>query len=712
MTHYPFTPERALEYIASASAPVSKADLQAFFKPSKQLNDQIEETLQELSDQGLISQEKGGKRYSAKAPYADVVYATLTDRKKGRKRYVEIWGRPEGSDYQATLSDKQIRQNKLETGDTVVINITTGKGLERSANFIKRCEGGEPAHIQGYFNEKSSGKPAFEAANRNIKTQFKLQNEMPDFETEHRGLYDALLPLDMRIDDPQIALIEDTGIDLDTGADINTILLKKHGVPHQFSNTALVEATALQKRSFSKTNRKVMTDRDFITVDPEGAKDLDDAACVEKIDGGWRLTVAIADIDEFVTEGSTLDKESYIKGTTFYLPERNYPLYPHELTMRCSLLQGQERPVGIYEAYFDDNMTLQSESTSLGIIRTRAQLTYSQYAELLDQGDKRVRLFDEFHQRLREKFWEAQTGRNLVNQVLRNQESGYISHGFVETAMVMANQGIARELHKAQLAVPFRNHGPMVQPEAYKKMAQELNYLGFEISDNPYNCDWAKLDNILKQADQRGIKSRVEEVLSNDFFDRSYYEPFSNGHFALGLKHYCHATSPLRRKPDSYVWRGIRRLHGIKKGALSDAEIERMPEICEHLQTANRIAKDIESDRNKWRLIKTLRGGDERRATILHVNKNSIEIMLGNGLRNRLSNEMLKAGGWDIDSENRQIVRTSNGEEERLGRDQNLRGTIEDVKPLQALWNFVPTQTPDDHTSEKTHSAQTPDISP
>lgn len=569
------------------------------------------------------------------------------------------------------------------------------KGLERAANFLKKCDGNKPVHIQGYFNEHSNGKPAFEAANRNIKTQFKLQNAAPNFETEHRGVYDAILPLDMRIDDPQVALIEDNGIDIETGADINTILLKKHGVPHQFSATALTEASTLEKRIFSKTNRTDMTDRDFITIDPPGAQDLDDAVCIEKLDGGWRLTVAIADIDEFVTEGSALDKESYVKGNTFYLPERNYPLYPHELTLRCSLLYNQERPAGIYEAYFDDNMTLQSESSGLGVIRTRAQLTYDQYGELLDQGDKRMRVFDEFHQRLRKKFWEAQAGRQMANQVLRNQDSDYISHGFVETAMVMANQGIARELHTAGLAVPFRNHGPMVHPEAYKKMAQELNYLGFEISDNPYDCDWATLDDILKQAEKRGIKTRVEEVLSNDFFDRSYYEPTSRGHFALGIKHYCHATSPLRRKPDSYIWRGIRRLNGIKKGALTDAEIERMPDICEHLQTANRLAKDVESDRNKWRLIKTLRSGDERRATILHVNTKSVEIMLGNGLRNRLSDEMLKASGWDIDPETRQIVRIDGGEEKRLGRDQFLRGKIERVKPLQALWDFVPSTTPD-----------------
>lgn len=707
MTHYPFTAQRALDFIASASTPVSKTDMLAFFKPDDKLETRIDKVLKKLCDQGLITQESGRKKYSAKSPYADIAYATLTDRTKGKKRYVEIWGRPKGSEYRATLSEKQIHQNKLEAGDTIVINITTGKGLERSANFLKKCEEGYPAHIQGYFNAHSNDKPTFEAANRNIKTQFRLQNSAPDFETEHRGLYDALLPLDMRIDDPQIFLIEDNGIDLDTGADINTVLLKKHGVPHQFSNTAVVEAGTLEKRGFTKTNRSDKTDRDFITVDPDGAEDLDDAACVEKLDGGWRLTVAIADIDEFVSEGSTLDKESYEKGTTFYLPERNYPLYPHDLTMRCSLLQNQERPAGIYEAYFDEDMTLQSESTGLGIIRTRAQLTYDQYQELLDQGDKRIRLFDEFHQRLREKFWEAQSGRNLANQVLRNQDSGYISHGFVETAMVIANEGIARELHEAGLAVPFRNHGPMVQPEAYKKMAQELNYLGFEISDSPYDCDWATLDNILQQAEQRGIKSRVEEVLSSDFFDRSYYEPSSRGHFALGIQHYCHATSPLRRKPDSYIWRGIRRLHGIKKGALSDAEIERMPEICDHLQTANRIAKDIESDRNKWRLIKTLKGGDERRATILHVNKDSVEIMLSNGLRNRLSDEMLKAGGWDIDADNRQIVRISNGEEERLGRDQHLRGKIESVKPLQALWKFVPCQTPD-----HTYDADGPDISP
>ncbi len=681
-----FSRTTILEYIATATNPVSKSDIMGLFKQGGRLEYRVDTALQDLSDQGRV-RKNADRSYSASAPYADTVYATLTDRKKADKHYLDIWGTPENSNFKATLSTKQIASHKLKTGDTLVVNITEGKGLERVANFLNKCSG-KPVQLKGRFNERSNGEAVFTAENRNIRTQFKLRsNNTEDLPCADNSVYEALLPLDMRIDDPEVIISPDES---SNGENINTILLEKHGVPHQFSETALIEASALEKRVFSKTKRTDLTDRNFITIDPAGAKDLDDAACVEKLDGGWRLTIAIADIDAFVTEGSALDKESYRRGTTLYMPERNYPLYPHELTMRCSLLYNQVRPAGIYEAYFDDNMTLQSESTGLGIIRTRAQLSYNQYTELLGKGDKSVRSFDEFHQRLREKFWEAQTGRRMANQ-----DSEYISHGFVETAMVMANQGIARELHEAGIAVPFRNHSPVVHPEAYEKMVKELTYLGFEISENPNNCDWAMLDDILKLAAKRGIKSRVEEVLHNDLIDRSYYEPTSRGHFALGIKHYCHATSPLRRKPDSYIWRGVRRLHGIEEGALSDAEIERMPEICEHLQNTNRLAKDIESDKNKLYLIKTLKSGEEQSATILHVNTKSVEIRLGNGLRNRLSDEMLKAGGWDIDSENRQIVRTSNGEEERLGRDQHLRGKIESVKPLQALWGFTPSSTPD-----------------
>lgn len=691
---YKFSRKRVLEYVASASNGVSRNDVMNAFTDTSELADQVDRALKALSKSGALKQSPDRKKYTAKHPYADTVYATVQRMRDGdKKRRVKLWGRPKGSIYGASITEKDIRKHDLQLGDTVVVRLATGKGLQRGAKVLKKCDGVTPVHIQGFFNSGGIGLAPFEAADRNIKTAFNIRSK-PNADFVHRGVYDALLPLDMKIDAPEVVLLEDNGIDRESGADINRILLRKYGVPYRFSAPALMEASSLEHRPFLKSHREDLTQRNFVTIDPPGAKDLDDAVDVLRVENGWRMTIAIADLCDHITYGMSLDEEAHRRGNTFYLPEKNYQLYPDFIVEKFSLLYDRERPSTIYEAYFDDSFNLLHGRTGFAFIRTKEQMTYDQFYERLHAGDPSLQDVHEFHQGLQEKFWHAQHGRALAQRVFSNAETGYVSHGFIETAMVMANQGVAKQLHEAGISVPFRNHGPMVHPEAYAEMARELAYLGFDISENPYDCDWNTLDAIWDQAKVRGIQSRVEEVLRTDFFDRAFYEAESRGHFALGIPHYTHFTSPIRRDSDKIVARGLRRLHGVKKGALSDKEIAKMPDLCEHYSRMNRLDKDIQSDRSKYRLINILQTGEERRATVLHVGKSDVEIMLSNGLRNRLNATALAVGGWEIDSDNREIVRIAHGEEERVGRDQPLRGKIGAVHSKQALWEFLPMEAP------------------
>ena len=404
MTGYKFSRKRLYEYIASASTPVSKKELLRFFRPGDKLAEQVNRGLEFLQSRGRIARDSGQKKFYATQPYADIMYATVTRNKADNSHGLNIWGKPKNSTFRASLSSRQVQKNKLRTGDVVLVKIINGKGLNRNAKVLKKCAADKPAHLQGYFNKNADGSARFQAADNSIKTQFRLQNPDPGFELEHRGVYEAAIPMDMRIDAPEVIIKKDNGIDLSSGADINRVLLRKHGVPYRYSAAATVESATLTKRPFSKARRNDESKRGFVTIDPEGAEDLDDACAVEKLAGGWRLSVAVADIDEFVTAGTALDHESYLRGNTIYLPEGNFGLYPHELTMRCSLLHNQERPVGIYEAFFDHKGNLLSESTGFAYIRTKAQLTYDDYQDRINQNDPDIRIMNEFHQVLKEKF--------------------------------------------------------------------------------------------------------------------------------------------------------------------------------------------------------------------------------------------------------------------------------------------------------------------
>lgn len=136
---------------------------------------------------------------------------------------------------------------------------------------------------------------------------------------------------------------------------------------------------AEERTPVATATRADRTDVPFVTIDPPGSRDLDQAVHAERAGDGYRLRYAIADVGFWVDRGSAVEREAWRRGVTFYAPDQREPLYPPILSQGvASLLAGQARPAVLFDFVLDARAELQSWSVARALVRSRAQLTYTQ----------------------------------------------------------------------------------------------------------------------------------------------------------------------------------------------------------------------------------------------------------------------------------------------------------------------------------------------
>jgi ribonuclease R len=343
------------------------------------------------------------------------------------------------------------------------------------------------------------------------------------------------------------------------------------------------------------------------TIDPETAKDFDDAISVEE-DGGLRAWVHIADVSAFVPAASPLDRGAAGRAFTTYVPGRAAPMLPPELADdRCSL-----RP-------YEDRLTVTVEFPPSGepriyrsVIRSDARLTYGQaerrqadpaVAAALDRTD---RLTAELRDRrlargaLRIESPEISfefDGRGVVARAWKESEP--TAHRLVEELMIRANEAVAELLSSRRREALYRVH-ERPDPQAVALLIRKLADLGVPTPPSP------DLDELGPAAAARVAAQAAERVM--DYAARSgrgreafpalvlrslkqaRYDPANLGHSGLASTAYCHFTSPIRRYPDLVVHRALLRELGVSDEPVP-AELK---ELAEHTSSREREAAQVE----------------------------------------------------------------------------------------------------------------------
>lgn len=336
--------------------------------------------------------------------------------------------------------------------------------------------------------------------------------------------------------------------------------------------------------------RRDVRGRFALTIDPVDARDFDDAICVAKTaDGGFTLSVHIADVSHYVMWDDPIDLEARRRATSVYLADRVLPMLPERLSNDlCSLRPGEDRLAMTVDMVLDANGALKEASIYPSVMRSRVRLSYDEAQALLDgvsgsaaewvaraaeEGVDLVKLLhcaDELARlraRVRERRGAVDFDTVEVHALL--DEDGEPSAltvrkrtaatGLVEEAMLLANECVAAWLARRDLVAAYRVH-EQPSPDHLHAAATILVELG--IIDRVQALAIAAGEQAAMRAalaDAEGTPaSELVNALLLRAMQRAVYRSQNMGHYALGAQAYCHFTSPIRRYPDLMVHRVLK----------------------------------------------------------------------------------------------------------------------------------------------------------
>ena len=362
--------------------------------------------------------------------------------------------------------------------------------------------------------------------------------------------------------------------------DIDTLIesvLLKYDVNKDFNNRVKKDLEKIDS-TISLQKRKDLRDKNFITIDGVDAKDFDDAICVETNDEGYKLYVAIADVSYYVKEDSPLDIEARKRGTSIYYPGKVIPMLPELLSNDlCSLKEGVDRYTLTVEMNIDYEANVSSYDIYESLICSKHRMTYPDVNKILEHDEYLLNKYSDIKQmiydaynlsRIIDKKRKQAGGINFDSNEaiieLRNNKVVDIkcriqgkSELMIEDFMIEANKVVASHMYYLDLPMIYRNHDYPKQDKiaAFVKLMEELNY---HFKGNIYELESFALNNCLKSFEGSVEYPLVSSMLLR-CMSKAVYETSCAGHYGLGLKEYCHFTSPIRRYPDLIVHRMLKK---------------------------------------------------------------------------------------------------------------------------------------------------------
>ena len=406
-------------------------------------------------------------------------------------------------------------------------------------------------------------------------------------------------------------VIEVLGNYADPGMEIE-IALRKHDLPHQFSDDALAQAKATPKKVRKKDWTKDRVDLralPLVTIDGETARDFDDAVYAEKQGKGFRLVVAIADVSFYVQPGDALDQEAINRGTSVYFPRRVIPMLPEALSNGiCSLNPDVERMCMVCDMQINAKGVVKRYQFYPAVMLSKARLTYTQVWDWIQNGSDSPLLPQiQTLYALFKVLLAARSQRGAIEfdstetQMIFN-EAGKIerivpvvrndAHRLIEECMLAANVCAAAFLEQNGHKALYRVHeGPT--EEKLENLRNYLRLVGLSLGggEKPTAKDYAKL---AEQIHGRPDAPVLQTMLLRSM-QQAVYTPDNNGHFGLAYEAYAHFTSPIRRYPDLLVHRSIKAV--LKGGKYKPGK---WAALGVHCSMTERRADDASRDVESW----------------------------------------------------------------------------------------------------------------
>ena len=389
------------------------------------------------------------------------------------------------------------------------------------------------------------------------------------------------------------------------------IAIRSHGIPHVWPEEALAEAKRIPLEVGDAAEvgaRADLRGLPLVTIDGADARDFDDAVHCDPRSGGWKLTVAIADVSHYVAPGSALDREARLRGTSVYFPGRVVSMLPERLSNGiCSLNPEVDRLCLACEMHVDRRGRVTRAFFRDAIMRSRARLTYAEVEAAVFDCDPGVRrrlgglvprlealreVYAALRQaRRRRGALDLELGEPRIvlgpgGEVARVEPAPRrLSHQLIEECMLAANVAAARRLARGRNPFLYRVHPPP-DDEGLRELGAFLGRAGidFDPGEEPQPGAFA-------EAAERAAGRPDTEILHLALLRamaKADYRPRNIGHFGLALERYTHFTSPIRRYPDLLVHRAL-------KGEIGGTR-EEMAALGQSTSAAERRAEEASRD--------------------------------------------------------------------------------------------------------------------
>ena len=402
---------------------------------------------------------------------------------------------------------------------------------------------------------------------------------------------------------PEGEIVEVLGAPDAEGVDMLSVL-RQYDLPLHFPKEVLAEAHAIG----SVVDEKDLADRldcrahNVVTIDPDDAKDFDDAICLEKISPEqWRLWVHIADVSHYVKPGTALDAEAEKRGNSTYLVDRVIPMLPEALSNElCSLKPNVDRLTKCVEFLVANDGRVLSTKFHSAVIHSQRRFAYAQVLEILQRAptddpiEQMLHQAHELAQKIRRaRFKNGSLELDFPEMKIRLDEQGKIlrieknendvSHQLIEEYMLLANEAVATRLMTLRTPAIYRIHE---EPDARRLQEYRQEVLAHNVQCGNLSHA-AEIQKLLHKLGTLPIGPALKIGFLKSLMRARYaVEPL--GHYGLAKKKYTHFTSPIRRYADLVVHRALFDKNAAKAGALKA--------IAEHISVTERNSADAERD--------------------------------------------------------------------------------------------------------------------
>jgi ribonuclease R len=413
---------------------------------------------------------------------------------------------------------------------------------------------------------------------------------------------------------PEGEIVEVLGAPDEEGVDMLSVL-RQYDLPLHFPKPVLAEANAIGKivDPRDEAGRVDCRLHQVITIDPDDAKDFDDAICLDRVSPEqWRLWVHIADVSHYVKPGTALDIEARKRGNSTYLVDRVIPMLPEALSNElCSLKPNVDRLTKCVEFLVSNDGRVLNTKFYSAVIHSQRRFAYGGVLEILQRApadDPIEQMLHQAHElaqkirRLRFKagsldldFPETKIRLDEHGKILRIEKNeNDVSHQLIEEYMLLANEAVATRLMSLRTPAIYRIHE---EPDARRLQEYRDEVLAHHVACGNLNQP-AEVQKLLQKLGTLPIGAALKIGFLKSLMRARYaVEPL--GHYGLAKKKYTHFTSPIRRYADLVVHRAL-----FDKNAVATSALQ---EIAEHISVTERNSADAERDSKDVKLFAFLK---------------------------------------------------------------------------------------------------------